>query len=230
MAGLTAAQLVAQERDLLQLFGAAVAFRDGFPADAGLAGTPILQSINQFLAFCSTTRIRCEDFTVASVAGTYRYVIDTSVLEVLGVRYAGTALTKTSREALEARDKSWYGKTGTPVSWFKEGGRIFLSYPPVASADTITYDGSCGIATLVNTTDVLASIPDALQWMVPFGGAYIGAVVDAENATQAARKDEWKAIGDSLLTMLSKLYREDYLPPISLDSYRPGINQSMGLT
>jgi hypothetical protein len=91
-------------------------------------------AIRARLLIDSTTAAYC---SVAVVAGTASYALHANVLDVVDCALDGKLLARTSREDLNQVSSSWPETTGTPTSFFTEGGKLVL-YPNPAAVGVLS--------------------------------------------------------------------------------------------
>ncbi len=91
-------------------------------------------AIRARLLIDSTTTTYC---SVTVVAGTASYALHANVLDVVDCALDGELLVRTSREDLNQASSSWPETTGTPTSFFTEGGKLAL-YPNPSVAGSLS--------------------------------------------------------------------------------------------
>lgn len=204
-------------RQLTQVFSAASTFVDGFTLPLGEGETSILDGVNDALADLSLTRIRTQEFSVASVVGQRYYTVEETILEIISCTYAGRELEITSLEGLrEDEFESLLTTNGSPTRLFRLGSRYALWPAPSATTNHIL-TASTALPTLVNAADTLTHIPLPLQRKVPYVGALILAQSDAENPAHATRIGYLQSQAASLFFALWALNTKDFSNPANFD-------------
>jgi hypothetical protein len=177
---MTAGQALTRIRELAQMFTTTHEdFRDGFTADAAeTEKTPILPSLNEYLAELGWLKYRYKNNTIPLVADDKDYDIWaqawTDFYEIEWVYWNGEPLKRTNREALEATSSGWQSlAAGIPQEYFIEGNEVVVVPKPSAAAIVTdsTLDCRC-VSThpiLDDAADEILYIPHALQLLLPYG-------------------------------------------------------------
>lgn len=224
MASMTGGEVVERTQQLLQTFGDIETFRPGWSDDTSTEGTPIRESLNEFLALLQPTGIRTGDQTFATVIGQAYYDLLLTTGEIYYVAYGTTLLRQATMQAeVEDNRTLLSAPSATPERFIREGYRIRLVPTPAAVA-TVTIHGTLPLQTFSDAqkATALLYIPEYLQRFVPHGLAAYMAVVDAENQAHATRFAHYLRNAYYLVQELIRISRApDLSKRTSLNRYNP---------
>jgi hypothetical protein len=218
---LDALYLVRRVRELAQVFGSALQFRDGFPGDALVdeSQTPILPAINEYLFELAKTGYLTKYHDLVTAPGTAAYLAPASAFDITAVYYGGRPLRRTTRDALDKSDPSWRTAAGTPERYVSEGRKVTLVPVPIGT-NTLQVHARSTPAPLAETTDTVEGMSDSCVMRVPYGAALIVATIDDQNPSHVARRQLYLAKAESLAEELSAtLDKEDDAGAVSMDNW-----------
>lgn len=223
MASLTGDQLVLRTRELLQVFGDADAYRDGFDDDADTDPTSILAGVNEFLSLLQPTGVRVGETTIATVISQRAYALALTVGEIYSLAYGNNPLRPSTIRAWDDRHPNWRNEaSGTPEEYAREGNRILLR-PKPSAVGTLTIESTLPIPEITEHTGAggeVEYVPESHQRFIPYGGAVILAHIDAENKAHLLRKSEYQRYALWLIGDLIRICRpQDFGRGMSLDTF-----------